>query len=201
MHPLLKRLTWSLHTVGLFLRNPRDPWRAESNFDDRWKRRIQKMATYIDSAGEVADFGCGMMWLKEFLPLGNRYIPIDCVSRSKDTIVRDLNRDGLPTTNAEFAFFSGILEYIEDLPGFMQRVADQGFRRIILSYCVTETHANRWIRHSLTWKSHASTAQLLRLTLQHGYVLTALDEMDNNTIFVFDATKQRPSLPVAPSSL
>jgi hypothetical protein len=185
MHTLFQRFAWSLYTVGRFLRSRQNRWHRTTEFDERWKKRIQQMASYIDSRGPVADFGCGPMWLKEFLPLGNRYIPIDCVQRNSDTIVVDLNKDDCPRTDAEFAFFSGVLEYIADLSGFLQRMASQNYRRIILSYCVTDRQSNHWIRRGLNWVSHASIVDLLQPLLRD-YVLTAIDEQNKNMIFVLD---------------
>jgi hypothetical protein len=188
MANFIHRIAWSLHTAGLRFGRADQRWGRPSAFDDRWKRRIRKMASYIDTPGTVVDFGCGPMWLREMLPLGNPYIPLDIEKRCPDCLVVDLNRDDIPDTGAEFAFLSGVLEYIADLPGFFHRLTSQDYRRIILSYCTTDRHPYRWLRRHLNWVSHASTHQLLRALLQ-GYVLVAIDEVDSNPIFVVEKSR------------
>ena len=54
-------------------------WSSPIEFDEKWKRRISTMASYITKPCPVADFGCGMMWLETCLPPNCTYIPLDYV--------------------------------------------------------------------------------------------------------------------------
>ena len=159
-------------------------WTSETEFDTAWKKRIELMASYIDIPGKVADFGCGMMWLENFLKSENSYVPIDYIRRDERTIVIDLNVGPISAINAEIAFLSGILEYIEDIPKFISQLTDNNFKLIILSYCTLEKNSDVGVRKSLNWVSHVSLFELLSL-FTNKYNLTAIDDFNINTILVF----------------
>jgi hypothetical protein len=161
------------------------PWSSSAEFDEAWKRRIELMARYIDGPGRVADFGCGMMWLKPLLPAANSYLGIDCLPRTPETIVLDLNRDSLDGVHADIAFLSGVLEYVEDVPGFVQKLKSRGFRQVILSYCTLEQHPDMPTRLNCNWVSHESIFSLLGAFLPD-FQLTGIDDVNHhNTILVF----------------
>ncbi len=160
------------------------PWSSPAEFDETWKRRIQVMASYIRGPGRVADFGCGPMWLKSFLPAGNTYLGIDSFRRDEHTLVLDLNRDSLSRIQADIAFLSGILEYIQEIPRFIENLTALPFRQIITSYCTLENFPDLKHRQSLNWVSHESLLTLLPHFLRH-CDLAALDDVNKNTILVF----------------
>lgn len=159
-------------------------WASSLEFDESWKKRISVMASYIDSPGVVADFGCGLMWLEQFLKPENNYIPIDYIRRDERTIVVDLNKEPIPKTNANIAFLSGVLEYIKEPVQFVNQLTNIGFSQIILSYCTIEKFNELTKRNQLNWKSHESIFDLLYLFTSR-YYLTKIDDINNNTILVF----------------
>jgi hypothetical protein len=164
---------------------PAGLWASSEEFDEAWKRRIAVMASSIHGPCSVADFGCGMMWLESRLPQGSTYHPFDFVRRDERTVVLDLNRDPLPPVSIEVAFLSGVLEYVEDVAAFSRQLAAAGFRKIILSYCTLEKFQDVDERKNLNWVSHVSLFDLLGLFLVD-YDLVHIDDVNNNSIFVFD---------------
>lgn len=160
-------------------------WASSEEFDEAWKRRIAVMGSYITGSCSVADFGCGMMWLESRLPQGSIYHPFDFVRRDERTVVLDLNRDPLPPVSIEVAFLSGVLEYVEDVAAFSRQLAAAGFRKIILSYCTLEKFPDVEGRKALNWVSHVSLFDLLSMFLAD-FNLVAIDDVNNNSIFVFD---------------
>jgi hypothetical protein len=164
---------------------PEKLWSKPEEFDETWKRRISVMASHIKIPGRVADFGCGMMWLEGILPTANSYVPVDYIRRDDRTIVLDLNRDPLPAFNAEVAFLSGVLEYVNDVEAFARSLSSAGFRQIIFSYCTLEHFGDLRKRAELNWVSHKSIFELLHIFLKD-FSLTALDDVNRNTIFVFE---------------
>jgi len=161
------------------------PWASGAEFDEAWKKRIEVMARHIDQPGTVADFGCGMMWLKPLLQPSNSYLGIDCLPRTPETIVLDLNKDSLDVVHADIAFLSGVLEYVRDVPGFVRQLKGRNFRRIILSYCTIEKHPDMATRRNCNWESHESIFDLIGYFLSE-FHLTALDDINNhNTILAF----------------
>lgn len=160
-------------------------WSSNSEFDDRWKRRIEMMAECIEIPGRVADFGCGMMWLESMLEPENTYLGIDYLPRSPTSIVLDLNKDGLEEIEAEVAFLSGVLEYVEDVPSCIDKLKSRPFRQIVMSYCTAEKHPDLPTREAHNWLSHESIFKILDLFLPE-FVLTRFENINNyNSIFSF----------------
>ena len=161
-------------------------WSSEKEFDERWKRRISTMAGFIDAPGPVADLGCGMMWLEQFLRVGNAYVPVDYVRRDDRTRVIDFNTEKLPDLGAKVAFLSGSLEYVREAVEFLKILTGMEFEQIILSYCTTEKfHDMKIRRRALKWTSHLSIYQILT-AFTGQYDLTGFVEMESNdTIFAF----------------
>ncbi len=120
-----------------FKKNTNKSWKDNEYFDHSWKERIKLLSSYIDSMdNQVCDVGCGMQWLRDFLPKNIKYIPVDYVQRSDDTIVCDLNQS-MDELNKEHLrdviFLSGVLEYIENLDKFIEVISVSN--KVILSYC------------------------------------------------------------------
>jgi hypothetical protein len=158
-------------------------WSETAEFDDAWKQRISLMADYITLPGAVADFGCGMMWLEEYLKPENTYIPIDYMARDARTIVVDLNQDSLPNLTARVAFMSGVLEYVSHPEKIIRYLAKQNVEQLIIAYCTLEKFSSIDRRKSLNWKSHLSIFELLE-HFTEDYSLQRLDEISKNSVFV-----------------
>lgn len=160
-------------------------WSRQEEFDHRWKKRIEVMASYIDVPGVVADFGCGMMWLEPFLKKTNTYLPIDYIKRDERTVVVDLNQHPLPPLSASVGFLSGVLEYISDLRGFLNYLQEAKLNKVILSYCTMENIPDLRMRKSLNWVNNESVYVLLSAFIRR-YDLTAFEDVSQNTVMVFD---------------
>ena len=78
------------------------------------------------------------MYYKELLPNGCKYIPIDYVKRSDDSIVCDFNSIDFPDIKADVALVSGVLHYIEDPVRFLNWVCDVANRKIIVRHILFE---------------------------------------------------------------
>jgi hypothetical protein len=166
--------------------DPGDPlFSKPAEFDEAWRARIAHLASFIDTSGPVLDIGCGMMWLEPLLSRGNRYVPIDYVRRDDRTILVDLNAQPLPAIDAEFAFMSGVLEYIQDVPGFFRQLMNRKIRRIMLSYCTLECWWKMPLRKSLNWVSHESIEDLLNVLLPE-YTVVALQRFQKHVALVVD---------------
>ncbi|RYM07981.1 hypothetical protein [Sphingobium cupriresistens] len=65
-------------------------WSRDNVFPPQWDERTAAMRKMIpDFVKSVVDFGCGAMALRAMLPPEFKYIPLDIVSRSPDTVVMD----------------------------------------------------------------------------------------------------------------
>jgi trans-aconitate methyltransferase len=106
----------------------------EHEFD--WRKNnavIKYLALWIDDKDtSVADLGCGKeMHLRECLPCCCKYIPVDYLSRSEDTIVCDFNEKDLPELKVDVAFVSGVLQVIKDPVQFLNWVCSIAKKVII----------------------------------------------------------------------
>jgi hypothetical protein len=160
-------------------------WASAAEFDQGWKLRSARMARYIDRPGGVVDFGCGRMWLEQFLRPDSIYLPLDYIRRDARTIVVDLNAQRLPPLEAPIAVMSGVLEYVVDLDRLIRQMEQQPFTRIIASYNTRERVPSLVLRRALNWKSHAHLDELLLLFCRC-FNLVAIEVFETNTIMVFD---------------
>lgn len=160
-------------------------WQDIEYFDIGWKERIKQMSAFIKPEKKVLDLGCGKMWLKEYLPSGCLYIPVDYIRRSDDCIVADFNKKEFPLVTADIAFISGCLEYIKDYTWFIRRVAECS-EQVIISYCTLNEFPRKNIRKQYHWVNHLSAEKLTGLFRSVGFELkTQAKTNDKNHLFFF----------------
>ena len=109
----------------------------------------------------MVDYGCGKQHLRKYLPPESKYIPVDYISRSADTIVADFNQKPPPIIDGDVAFISGFLEYVEDVPAFIGLISSLSYREIVMSYCTTELIPRMEERKKLGWKNHLNLKDFL----------------------------------------
>jgi hypothetical protein len=135
-----------------------------------WDFRRSLAANWLADAKVVADLGCGDMALERYLSPNQQYIPVDCVKRDQRTIVLDLNVSDFRTISADSCAVLGVAEYIYDLPGFLQRVA-QSFPRVVASFvCRIERHREA-ARQSMGWVNHFDHRGICDLCAAAGLVI------------------------------
>jgi hypothetical protein len=168
-------------------------WEQIEYFDEKWRIRIACMAKFIEEhTKSVADMGCGKCWLKDILPARIKYIGVDYKRREcTDNIVCDFNVGEFPEITADVVFCSGILEYLENLPAFVQkicRITDQ----VILSYCSTDYQRNLKVRKSLGWKNHLSNLEIINIFLEKGFLIAGMNlEINGNLILYMKRNADR----------
>jgi hypothetical protein len=145
-------------------------WQDIEYFDIKWKERISVMSKFIDSGAAVVDLGCGEMWLRECISENEIYIPVDYKFRDKDTIICDFNNYEYPDINADTAFISGCLEYIDDYKWFISKIC-QNHNKCILSYCTIDNFPSMKSRTELTWRNHLSKVDIISLFEENYFYL------------------------------
>lgn len=131
-------------------------WSALST---RWHRRSAIAGDWLKDQIAVADIGCGLMTLRQYLPKDVRYLPVDIVPRGADTIVVDLNRESLPALSADAAAVLGVVEYLEDPGAFLAQL--RSFPDVVISYNHTSALKDmvwklRRSRPPVTWVNQMS---------------------------------------------
>jgi hypothetical protein len=146
MHPGDRRRKSSMFmpfkTLALktFRGSDRARWKSEANLEKEWEPRTDQIAKWIPKGSRVIEFGSGKQMLKSKLDEGCVYVGSDFVKRNADTFLCDLNKKPLPDLAQfapEVAVFSGVLEYVHDLPGIAAWLASQ-VRICIFSYSCLE---------------------------------------------------------------
>ncbi|MBU1213244.1 MAG: class I SAM-dependent methyltransferase [Alphaproteobacteria bacterium] len=169
-------------------------------FDDEWKAQIGQMSNFIRHGASVLDLGCGPMWLKDIRP-DLQYTGVDSCRRSDNSLVADFNKGEFPVTKSSYAFLSGVLEYVQDVPGFVERICTTS-EACILSYCLRGTHPDISARRQWGWVNDLTMNEIENLFSAHSFLLVAEDmTASRNKILVFarDAAKDQRLPPPVPS--
>lgn len=164
---LAGRLSDLIHSIL----HPVKKWKEAEYFDEKWKTRISAMSAFISPGNTVMDLGCGKMWLKEFLPVGCNYIPVDYTNRGAGTIVCNFNNKEFPEAKADIIFISGCLEYIKPYDWFIAKSCAAS-TKIILSYCCRNEFPSLSERRNNNWVNHLSAEELVSLFSKHNFRLT-----------------------------
>jgi len=152
-------------------------WKDNEYFDSAWKSRQELLSERISVEDiSVCDFGCGPGWLKEFISENKQYYGVDYVKRDTETIVCDLNKGEFPNQleGVDVAVCSGVIEYIENVEDFVERLA--GFcSKVVMSYCSLEEIGALRARKKLAWKNHYYTGQLIEIFYRFDFVLVDIE--------------------------
>jgi len=113
-------------------------WSEVDNLSPLWDARTQRIADMVPAGKSVLEFGAGRMVIKNMLKQPSRYTPSDLVDRGPGTIVCDLNARPLPDFDKhDVIVFSGVLEYVNDVPSLLAHLAPRT-EVVIASYAVLE---------------------------------------------------------------
>jgi hypothetical protein len=161
-------------------------WTEVERFDESWKSRIEAMAAYIRAGDAVVDVGCGPMWLRQYLPAGARYTGIDYKYRGEGMVVCDLNASPLPELPADIYFISGCLEYVQQPPVLIERMAALT-RRCVISYCCIDEYPDVHNRSKRAWVNSFSADEVRQLFRQAGFECSESKKLvSGNTLFFFE---------------
>jgi hypothetical protein len=158
-------------------------WREADNLSPLWDARTQKIADMIPAGKSVLEFGAGRMVLAKMLKQPSRYTPSDLVDRGPGTIVCDLNARPLPhLPKHDVAVFSGVLEYVNDVPSFLEHLAPSVIE-VIASYAVLEKNATG--RRAGGWVNDYTAAQFLAVFEDAGFKPVESLDWENQVIHRF----------------
>lgn len=181
----MSHLTASVRTILRRRINRSDfrRWGTEANLHPAWDSRTLQIARLIPPGSSVLEFGAGRLVLRESLPPGCVYTPSDLVDRGFGTIVCDLNARTLPSLgHYDVAVFSGVLEYVNDVPRLIRHLS-RSVDMIIASYSPTET--NPCNRRAGGWVNDYDSDELRRLFAAEGFACGHTEPWAQQTIFVF----------------
>ena len=160
-------------------------WSDHNSLSPVWNPRTNLIAEMIPSGSSVLEFGCGRMVLKDYLSAGCNYTGSDLVDRGDGTIVCNLNAPNLPLfANHQYAVFSGVLEYVNDLPSVISHIG-KFVDTIIASYVTLEFVSGRLSRRSVGWVNDFTNEEFVNLFSLCGFRLDCEENWGGQKIFRF----------------
>lgn len=163
-------------------------WKHEKWLYDDWNERTKIMAQWIEPNSKVLEFGAAKLALKQYLPEGVVYTPSDIVDRGLGTIVCDLNINIPEFKQQDIIFFSGVLEYIYDLPILITKLSPKT-NRFIISYGTFDIFNSLKHRHINGWVNSYTNEEMLNIFQENNFELIATDVWTKQTIYIFDKIK------------
>jgi hypothetical protein len=158
-------------------------WSDPAILYDHWDERTALMASMIAMNSTVLEFGAGNERIRGFLPAGCRYQPCDIVARSAHTLVCNLNVafPALDTT-WDVMVFSGVLEYIEDVPALLANVRIHA-KNCILSYHPIDTLECLTTRLQGGWVNHYTQAAMENIIAKAGFTIAEQRSWSGQNIY------------------
>lgn len=185
--------TLALHALGV---SDRARWR-NYEFPSEWSLRSKRIAEIVPRDSHVFEFGAGPGGLRQYLHPSCSLTSSDIVKYRPEIRIIDLNRRPLPSLDEaqpQIGVFSGVLEYVSDVPSIMPWIANH-FEICIASYECAQPKPGTLggIRESLGrtrmgWVNHFTEAEFKALFAAVGFQLA--EQMtwgvdDPGEIFVF----------------
>ncbi len=165
-----------------------DRWKQKKWLFDDWNERTKIMAQWISPNTSVLEFGAAKLALKQFLPQGVTYTPSDIVDRGEGTMVCDLNKNIPDFKFQDIIFFSGVLEYIYDLPKLVTSLSNKT-NRFIISYGTFDAFNSLENRKINGWVNAHTNDEILVIFKNNNFKLIETDTWRKQTIYIFDKIK------------
>ncbi|MFC2004923.1 methyltransferase domain-containing protein [Chloroflexota bacterium] len=168
-------------------------WTNINNLNGTWEYREPILATMINPNSTVLEFGAGLIRLPEYLPENCTYIPSDIVKRRPEVLICDLNNPNIPfLPKVDVAVFSGVLEYIENVPRIINHLSNK-CNAMVISYVVTQNSKKKLkellLRRSMGWVNDYTEEEIIALFQDKGFVCVKKIFWNNQIICQFLNTK------------
>jgi hypothetical protein len=165
-----------------------DRWQNPFSHLDFWRERGRLLAGFVRAGEQVFEFGAGNSVVPEALPDVCRYAGSDIVPLKDGLVSFDLNSAVLrPLPGHDVALFSGVLEYVHDLPRVVVFLSEN-FRSVVCSYAAyDDSSADELARRRYSgWFNDLNEIEFVRLFSGAGYRLNEHSEWQGQKLFRFD---------------
>lgn len=164
-------------------------WGNSASLHPNWDERTKLIASLIPENFSILEFGAGQMALSKHLPPNCTYTPSDIVKRVNEeyeTIIYDLNNSAPPLLTQEYdiAIFSGVLEYVNDIPKLASHLSEH-IPNIIASYASTENNPGTLFRRNSGWVNDYDSNAFTTIFEQAGYRCSTSIRWKNQNIYYF----------------
>ena len=159
-------------------------WSSETAFTSAWDERSKLLSKRVETGNSVVDIGAGMQVLRDALPPGCTYTPVDVARRTPDTVVWDINsEDPFPEVWGDWVVISGVLEYVLDTDRFLDWVSAT-FPRCALSYVPAQgRYRTRRSRRARRWVNDLTAAQLDAALRAHRFEVAERVEWNEQILY------------------
>jgi hypothetical protein len=167
-------------------------WSDPLSHYDSWRERGVKLAGLVKAGERVFEFGAGRSIVADHLPGGCRYCGSDVAPLKPDVVAIDLNAPQLrPIHGYEVALFSGVLEYVHDLPRLI-RFLSRCFGSVICSYAVAtdQTKEEMQKRRYSGWFNDFKDSEIRDLFNASGFRLSANQRWLSQELYRWDAARE-----------
>ena len=167
-----------------------EKWQDFNTHND-WSRRTESLSRFIpESTRSILELGSGKNHLRAL-----KLIDLEKVSYQSSDITKadgidlviNLNAAELPDISAEVIFFSGLIEYIYNVPRFFDWTRS-GANLLLGTYAPvlsSPMNINESIRRSSNgWKNHMSLVDLHAQAYESGWSLEFKDRHEEQVLFV-----------------
>ena len=98
---------------------------ASKEAKEGWRDRAQLAAAFLRPGDIVCDLGAGAQPLRNFLPDGSKYLPVDCVDTLPGTHLSDFNAPDftLPAQGFNVLTALGVVNWLKDEEQFLNRLS------------------------------------------------------------------------------
>jgi Methyltransferase domain len=169
-------------------------WADTSNIHVSWEPRSQLAASLVPDNSHVIEFGAGKRVLERYLDPSCTYTPSDMVDRGPGTIICDLNIRPLPDLGSgtyDVAVLLGVLEYLRDVPSFLDWLAK--LVPVCVLGCAPATatgYSPRALRETARrlkagWMNNYQEEELLALFRDRGFAMVRDENWQYQRLFVF----------------
>ena len=137
-------------------------WSNPESYSETWNPRTELLASLIGANKTVIEFGAGINPISKYLPESNKCMITDFVDKGDIRYAKyDLNADKLIDFGMyDCAVFSGVLEYITDLPKKIEFVSAR-CQNIVASYSTLDAYPTN--REERGWINSYTDCQLIML--------------------------------------
>jgi hypothetical protein len=115
-------------------------WSDPTQYHFRWARRARVAARMCRGEQWVCDLGCGMQFLKSFLPRTAVYLPADLKQWTEDTELCDLDAGRLPTRSLDLCgicVLLGVIGHLRDPEALIQGLS-QRVEKVLIAFTTTD---------------------------------------------------------------
>lgn len=163
-------------------------WAQPESHREGWGQRGIELARLVKPGERVFEFGAGRSQVAAALPSGCRYVGSDATPLAPDVVVFDLNAPNLaPIEDFDVALFSGVLEYVHDLPRLLEYLS-RSFCSVVASYAprLGGSAAEIEVRRYSGWFNDYAKAEFERLFADAGFAIASGSEWKAQLLYRFD---------------